>query len=386
MRRTAQPTLILLLAGGLSSAPVGAEPVSAQAATVRAGAAVVDSTWHVGASAGQYASDGTSVGDHGVDPYHHQTRRTASYGIQGRESVRALVVEGTDGQRFALVSNDLYIPQDLLNRRVAGILAQHDAANPSSATRITPENLTISVSHSHSSPYYSTPSWGVWAFQDVFDIRFFEHIAQKMADAVIQASRSLVPVRMGAATIPFTVDDSPLGASWFKKHSYGPTTADDNSPAGYPRWETDRDLAVVRFDDVSEPQDPQPLATWVIWGNHPENLDGNDLLTGEYVNTMYRIIDREIGGVTLFSQNDTGTAEAHDLNGGQVVTKTYAHPPHLRQEFSHREYAQMERAARTLADYVEIAWQDVAVASKGGGVPAGHQVVPFRSSFEVGVK
>lgn len=33
-----------------------------------AGAAEVDASWHVGASAGQYASDGTFVGDHGVEP------------------------------------------------------------------------------------------------------------------------------------------------------------------------------------------------------------------------------------------------------------------------------------------------------------------------------
>ncbi len=398
MRKTPFISVLLVLCGALSWADPVSSATAANAQTVMAGAARVDSTWHVGASAGQYASTehcdpvveeacvSLSIGDHGVEPFTHQTRRAPSYGIQGRESVRALVVEGMNGQRFAVVSNDLYIPQDLLNRRVAGILQEHDLLNPESATGITPENLTISVSHSHSSPYYSSPSWGVWAFQDVFDIRFFEHIARKMAEAVIQASNTMVPVRMGAATIPFTVDDTPLGPSWLKKHSYGPTTGDDESPAGYPRWETDRDLAVVRFDDVSHPSSPKPLATWVVWGMHPENLDGNDLLTGEYVNNMYRIVDREVGGVTLFSQNDTGTAEAHDLTSGQTVTDTHAHPPHLRQEFSHREYAQVERAARKLSDYVEAAWRDVEIASDGGSVPPDHRVVPFRSSFEVGVK
>ena len=402
MRRSSLLALFGLLAGTLAWGPVPAALADSPrpVGPVLAGAAVVDSTWHVGASAGQYASAscpydviipsdacvGTSVGDHGVDPFTHQTRRNPSYGIQGRESVRALVVDGLDGTRFAVVSNDLYIPQDLLNRRVAAILADYDRAHPEAPTRITPENLTISVSHSHSSPYYSTPSWGVWLFQDVFDIRFFEHIAGKMAEAVILASRDLVPVRMGAATIPFTVDGTPTGASWLKKHSYGPTIADDGTPAGYPRWDTDRDLAVVRFDDVSDPRRPRPLANWVVWGNHPENLDGNDLLTGEYVNTMYRIVDREIGGVTLFSQNDTGTAEAHDLDPGQVVNGTYAHPPHLRQEFSHKEYAQMERAARTLADGVKTAWRDVGLASRGARLRQGHRAVAFETRFPVAFK
>ena len=406
--RPSRPTAaaIVLLAGFLAWSTPSVPRSAAQEGpgdVLLAGAARVDSTWHVGGSAGQYAGQdcvledigfpeeaclGTSVHHDHADPFTHQTRRNPSYGIQGREWVRALVVEGpgeTGGrQRFAIVSNDLYIPQDLVNRRVAQIVAEHDRAHPEAATGITPENLTISVSHSHSSPYYSTPSWGVWLFQDVFDIRYFEHIARKMAQAVIEASASLRPARMGAATIPFTVDGTALGTSWLKKHSYGPVNStgvngnNEGAPAGYPRTDTDRDLAVVRFDDVSDPAAPVPLANWVVWGMHPENLDGNDLLAGEYVNTLYRIVDRELGGITLFSQSDTGTAEATDnLN---------AHPPHLRQEFSHKEYAQVERAARTLADAVTVAWRDVARVSAGRAAPRGHRVVPFSTAPVVGFK
>ena len=52
-------------------------PGSAEAA-VKAGVAVVDASWHVGASAGQYASDGTLVGEHGVDPNTHSIRAHTS--------------------------------------------------------------------------------------------------------------------------------------------------------------------------------------------------------------------------------------------------------------------------------------------------------------------
>lgn len=343
-------------------------------AQVRAGASKVDSTWHVGASAGQYASDGVSVGDHGVDPHTLSTRRSPSYGIQGREWVRALVVEGSNGKRFALVANDLYIPQDLVNRRVAQLLADHDrdvllGLTPGPVTGIDESNMTISVSHSHSSPYYSTPSWGVWAFQDVFDIRFFEHIAGKMAQAVIEAASDMRPVRMGAAASPFTK---------LKRHSFGPAIANDGTPAGYPQTDVDGVLNVVRFDDMTDPSSPQPLANWVVFGLHPEMLDGNDLLTGEYVNTMYRFVDREVGGITLFSQNDTGTAEP--------ARNADAHAPGERQEFSHREYAQMERAARTLADAVIQSYRDVATVSSGGSPALAAQVEHFATLFPVGVK
>src|SRR5829696_7044054 len=80
----------------------------AQAEGVRAGAAAVDASWHVGASAGQYADDGTPVGEHGVDPGAHSTRRTPSYGVQSRLSARAIVVQGEDGTRVAIVKQDLY--------------------------------------------------------------------------------------------------------------------------------------------------------------------------------------------------------------------------------------------------------------------------------------
>src|SRR5829696_3119345 len=81
---------------------------AAQAEGVRAGAASVDASWHVGASAGQYADDGAPVGEHGVDPGAHSTRRAPSYGMQSRLNARAIVIEGPDGQRVAIVKQDNY--------------------------------------------------------------------------------------------------------------------------------------------------------------------------------------------------------------------------------------------------------------------------------------
>ena len=49
--------------------------------------------------AGDTAGQGTAatfVGDHGVDPATFSTRRRPSYGVESRETVRALVVAGQD--------------------------------------------------------------------------------------------------------------------------------------------------------------------------------------------------------------------------------------------------------------------------------------------------
>src|SRR3712207_2009875 len=112
-------------------------------------------------------------------------------------------------------------------------------------------NLTMAVTHSHSSPYYTSTAWGAWAFQDVFDIRAYDYYARAMADAVRTASGSMRDVRVGAS------------ATYFDKthrNSMGPTLADDGTPAGNPNSYTDHDLTVVRFDDESS---GQPLAVLV---------------------------------------------------------------------------------------------------------------------------
>src|SRR3954466_10720391 len=84
-------------------------PAIAHAGQVRAGAAVLDGTYHVGNSAGQYAS--TRDGGYGdADPHFQEVKNQASYGVQSRETVRALVVKGTDGNLVAMVSDDHYIP------------------------------------------------------------------------------------------------------------------------------------------------------------------------------------------------------------------------------------------------------------------------------------
>src|SRR4051812_1042915 len=247
-RRLARTVLPLLVA-------VFAIPTAAEAkggANVQAGAAVLDGTYHVGSSAGQYAS--TRDGGYGdVDPHLQQVKNQASYGVQSRENVRALVVKGNGGNLVALVSDDHYIPQDALWRRTAQILDQKTGG------LINTKNLTMTVTHNHSSPSYSSLDWGVWTFQDAFDFRFFDYYANQNANAVMKALENLTPARVSATVVHFDA---------FQKNPMGPAWADDGTPDGFPRPHTDHDLSVVHFqDDVSNKH--RPIATLYNIGQHP---------------------------------------------------------------------------------------------------------------------
>src|SRR3954452_5327689 len=93
------PSVVLALAL-LVPAPAGAKE-----GQVKAGVAVLDGTYHVGNSSGQYAP--TRDGGYGdVDPHAEQVKNQASYGVQSRESVRALVIKTGSGPIPDMGSDD----------------------------------------------------------------------------------------------------------------------------------------------------------------------------------------------------------------------------------------------------------------------------------------
>jgi len=334
---------------------------------VRAGAAVLDGTYNVGSSAGQYAH--TRDGGYGdADPQLQSVKNQASYGVQSREKVRAVVLQGADGQLVAIVTDDHYIPQDALWRRTAQLLSARTGG------RIGEKNLVMSVSHNHSGPSYSSLNAGVWAFQDAFDFRFFDYYARQNAKAVEQALANMHDARLSATVSYFDK---------FQRNPMGPGRADDGTPAGFPQSFTDHDLSVIRIDNVDRPTRPKSLATLVNLGQHPEMLEGFDLITGEFPQTMARFVDRATGGVTLFTQNATGTSE---------VERDSYHSIHERQLFDHAQYQQMEWGARQLADAVLDNYDDIGAQrpnadreSHFGMTPYHDRFIPWTSSFPVAI-
>lgn len=338
---------LVLVPVAVVSAPADAAP------TLMAGAAVVDDTWHVGAGAGQYATDGSPLLNAATggetDPHLHSTKSVPSYGVQSRLTARAIVVQGTNGERIALVKTDNYLAQDLLVRRVAQLL---DAAG----SKVTYDHILYGVTHDHSSPYYATPAAGVWVFQDAVDLREFEYQARAMAQAIELAESRMKPARMGATSVPFSV---------YKGNIVGPARGDDGTPAGYPDKEGDNELVVMSFTTL----DGDPIATWMNWGQHPESLDAYDLISADYVGTLERYVDRETGAPLVFSQGDVGSAEGPYYRAGFERL-----PDGVVRAWAHIGFAQMERGARYVADAVHAG---LATLKAGGGD------VPYSSDVPV---
>lgn len=349
MRRTLAAVLLLV-----SSLPGLAGSQTEPASKVRVGYGEADATGTVGSGSGQYTEKDPNIANlpgGEIDPYNHSWTQRRSYGVQSRLSYRTIVVEGSNGERVAFVKTDNYLAADALSRRAAQIL---DASGTSG---IGYDNIMQMATHNHSSPFYYSPSWGVWLFQDVFDLRAFEYQARKMAESIERAAADLRPARMGATVIDHRI---------YKGNIAGATTGDDGTPAGYPDSHGDFGMTVIRFDEVPS---GDPIAVLVNYGQHPESNDGYDLISADYLAPAQRMVERDIGAKLVWSQGDVGSAEGPYLRDDSEVM-----PDGVVRAWAHVGHSQTERGARYLADSIGQAY---------GAIGAGDADVPFTTDFPV---
>ncbi|MDQ1698486.1 MAG: hypothetical protein QOG34_349 [Frankiaceae bacterium] len=331
---------------------------------MRAGVAVVDASWHVGAGAGQYASDNNPSNiQNEWDPNVQHVKQASSYGVQSRLQIRAIVAQDGMGHApVALVKVDNYLAQDMLQRRIAQILSAD--GNP-----VTYDHLLVSATHDHNSPYYSSPAAGVWVFQDAVDLRMFEYQARQAASAIEQATAHMVPAQVGATTVNFP---------WMQGNIAGAEVNEDGSPTGYPLQDNDHGVVVMRFDDLTDRDHPKPLATWVNYAEHGESLDGYDMFSADWLAPFQRYVDRMTGVPVVFSQGSVGSAEGpydHSYanrgggapiltDGGDAVNAVWAH----------MGYAQAERGAHLLAEQVVTAWNAIGRGDRSVQSPSASNV------------
>ncbi|MCU1587938.1 MAG: hypothetical protein JWN31_1431 [Frankiales bacterium] len=343
MRRLFLAAIALtLVAGGLSVAS------AAPQVGLLAGVGVVDATWHVGASAGQYASsqDLSNPVQSEWDPSLQHVKNASSYGVASRLSIRAIVLQSPGQAPVALVKNDNYLAQDMLARRAGQILAAH-------GSKVTYDHLLMSATHDHNSPYYATPAAGVWLFQDVMDLRMFEYQARAIARAVELAESSMRPAKLGATTVEYP---------HFHGNIAGSEVTENGSPAGYPLWFNDQTLTLIRIDDLRG----KPIASYLNYAQHGESLETTDLISADWLAPLQRYVDRATGAPVVFSQGSVGSAEGpyeHAFPvGAAPVLSDHGQP--VREIWAHVDFAQAERGAHLLSEKVIEAWKQIG-ANKG---------------------
>src|SRR3954469_8786707 len=350
--------LVHLLAGALVAAgsayALAADPAPSWTG-LRAGVGEADATWHLGAGAGQYAStNNPSDLSNEWDPNVQHVKQASSYGVASRLKMRAIVVQDGQGHEpVALMKIDNYLAQDYLTRRMAAILA-------ADGSKVTYDHILMSATHNHNSPYYSTPSWGVWAFQDVMDLRMFEYQARAGAAAIEQAERSMVPARVGATTVQFPD---------FQGNIAGQDIDNDGAPAGYPIGVNDHGLVVTRFDNMSNPAAPTPLATYVNYAQHGESLDHTALISEDWWAPFERFVNRMTGAPVVTSQGSVGSAEGpYDRYGDQTPTTTDGGES-VYEIWAHENFAQVERGTHLLAEKVYDAFTAIGNGDASVQVP-----------------
>ena len=224
----------LLVSGAVAGVAAHSAAPGAAWTGLRAGVGVVDASWHLGAGAGQYASteNPTDVSSE-WDPNVEHVKQQSADGMASRLSIRAIVLKDSNASDppVALVKVDNYLAQDLLTRRVAQILT-------ADGSDVTYDNILMSATHDHNSPYYSSPAAGVWLFQDVMDLRMYEYQARQMASAIELAEKNMVPARVGATTVQFAN---------FQGNIAGQDLDAQGAPAGYPVGDNDHGVVVMRF-------------------------------------------------------------------------------------------------------------------------------------------
>jgi len=140
------------------------------------------------------------------------------------------------------------------------------------------------------------------------------------------------------------------------------------APAGYPIGDNDHGLVVMRFDDMTNPAQPKPLATYVNYAEHGESLDGYDLFSADWLAPFERFMQDATGVPVVFSQGGVGSAEGpYDRYGAHPPTE-YDQGDSVNKIWAHMGFAQAERGTHVLAENAFAAWQAIGGADNGVAV------------------
>lgn len=164
---------------------------------------------------------------------------------------------------------------------------------------ISPENILIGVTHTHSAPdAYGFPDENG---QSHADLKYLDWCVQQIADAVNEAVRKLEP-----ATLKIAFDEirGKIAYNYYAPDLYDPR------------------CGVIQAIAASGKRKGQPIATLVNYAIHPEIIGSKQgILSPDLCGPLYQRIESKAGGVALFMNGAQGgmvTADNRLPNGGEA--------------------------------------------------------------------
>ncbi|HXF39903.1 MAG TPA: neutral/alkaline non-lysosomal ceramidase N-terminal domain-containing protein [Blastocatellia bacterium] len=216
-------------------------------------------------------------------------RAQPSTGVHDPTEARALILDnGTE--KIALVSVDhLGFDHGMVDRI---------RASASATTQISPDHIFIMSSHTHS---------GGGAFMEMlpllanvlagkFDLKIRAFYEQRTAEAIIEANKTLKPVRIG------------FGAGEAKGISRFRSTWPPNGPV-------DPEVGVIRIDSLAT---GRPLAILINFAAHPTVLGAENMtFSADFVGYARTAVEKMSGGtaMAIFANGAQGTIAPHAFQG-----------------------------------------------------------------------
>jgi hypothetical protein len=159
--------------------------------------------------------------------------------------------------------------------------------------------LIVQATHTHAGPVIldeypkGTPAWETDALR-------------KIADAVRDAERNVVPVRLGVG-----YGEAYIGYNRRRVETDGTVTMIWQNPQRIPTWPVDPTIALLRIDRMNG----DPLAILVNYATHPV-IFGNDNLrfSADFPGVMCKVVERAFNGKPLafFVQGGAGDINVYD--------------------------------------------------------------------------
>jgi neutral ceramidase len=153
------------------------------------------------------------------------------------------------------------------------------------------EHSFIAGSHSHHGPVLElTDEEGKGKGKFDAALRYYKEMEQGIADAILDANGKLAPAKVATGFVKL---------DGFNRNRH--TKIEPKA--------SDRDLVVVRFDDLSG----KPLAVLVNFTAHPTMIPAATLkFSADYAGAMKETVEKELGATTVFMQGAAGDQSVNE--------------------------------------------------------------------------